>query len=88
MQYLQRKADIVLSPAAIFHSLRRRREPLVVTEIVEIAHLVAHVLRDRGIKLRFSVIWKNSLIGCVGRVRMPSGASSVKFSISRLWSTR
>src|SRR5262249_1960724 len=29
--------------------------PLVVSQIVEIAHLVAYILRDRGVQLRFQV---------------------------------
>jgi hypothetical protein len=41
LQYLQREAHVV--------------SPLVVAKIVEVAHLVAHVLGDRGIELRFEV---------------------------------
>ena len=41
LQNLQREADVVPS--------------LAVSQIVEISHLVAHVLRDRGVELRFQV---------------------------------
>jgi hypothetical protein len=124
LQILQRR--LASSPAAIFHSLRRRRNDWKHGSPRSALLRVAAGCKNRTSSLRsstmrrtvistkravpnwkrpsrrsriaprphkrspswkpswwFSVIWKSSLIGCAGPVRMPNGASSAKFSISR-----